>query len=75
MVCGGISKVYFKPDNLNELILFIKEFGSTEKIFILGAGSNILLNDKKFDGTIIKLGKNFSNISLLPNKIKWLEVQ
>ena len=66
---GGISKVYFKPDNLNELILFIKEFGSTEKIFILGAGSNILLNDKKFDGTIIKLGKNFSNISLLPNKI------
>ena len=49
--------------------MFIKEFGSTEKIFVLGAGSNILLNDKKFDGIIIKLGKNFSNISLLPNNI------
>ena len=49
--------------------MFIKEFGSTEKIFVLGSGSNILLNDKKFDGIIIKLGKNFSNISLLPNNI------
>jgi len=66
---GGKTKAFFKPDSLNELILFIKEFGSTEKIFVLGAGSNILLNDKKFDGIIIKLGKNFSNISLLPNNI------
>jgi len=66
---GGKAKVFFKVDTLNELILFLKEFGLTEKIFILGAGSNILLTDRKFDGVVIKLGKNFSNISLLPNNI------
>ena len=66
---GGLSKVFFKPDNLNDLILFLKKFGSKEKIFILGAGSNILFTDKTFDGLVIKLGKNFSNISLLPNDI------
>jgi UDP-N-acetylmuramate dehydrogenase len=66
---GGKTKAYFKPDSLNELISFLKNFGKTEKFFILGAGSNILINDKIFDGVVIKLGKNFSNISLLPNKI------
>tara|TARA_B100000965_G_scaffold365769_1_gene350500 strand:+ start:729 stop:1640 length:912 start_codon:yes stop_codon:yes gene_type:complete len=62
---GGITKAYFKPESLNELILFLKRFGSKEKIFLLGAGSNILINDGLFEGVIIKLGKNFSNISLL----------
>tara|TARA_B100000214_G_scaffold367648_1_gene338073 strand:+ start:519 stop:1421 length:903 start_codon:yes stop_codon:yes gene_type:complete len=66
---GGKTKAYFKPDNLNDLIFFLKQFGKNERIFVLGAGSNILLTDKKFDGTVIKLGKNFSNISLIHNNI------
>jgi len=65
---GGKTKIYFKPESLSELISFLKEFGNTEKFFILGAGSNILINDEIFNGVVIKLGKNFSNISLLPNK-------
>ena len=65
---GGKTKVYFKPESLSELISFLKEFSNTEKFFILGAGSNILINDEIFNGVVIKLGKNFSNISLLPNK-------
>ncbi len=66
---GGIAKAFFKPDNLNDLIFFLKNFGNKEKIFILGIGSNVLINDKGFDGVVVKLGKNFSNISILPNKI------
>jgi len=65
---GGNAKAFFKPENLNDLIVFLKNFGNKEKIFILGAGSNILIKDEGFDGVVIKLGKNFSNISLLPNK-------
>jgi len=66
---GGKTKAYFKPESLSELIFFLKEFGNAENFFILGAGSNILINDGFFNGVVIKLGKNFSNISLLPNKI------
>jgi len=66
---GGKTKVYFKPDNLSELILFLKKFGIKEKIYILGAGSNTLISDNTFDGVVIKLGKNFSNLSILPNGI------
>ncbi|MBC8302649.1 MAG: UDP-N-acetylmuramate dehydrogenase [Pelagibacterales bacterium] len=64
---GGKAKAYFKPDSLNELVVFLKKFGNKGKILTLGAGSNVLINDKTFDGVIIKLGKNFSNISVLPN--------
>ena len=61
---GGKSKVFFKADNLKELINFIKKLKGREKIFILGAGSNTLMTDNLFDGVVIKLSRNFNNISL-----------
>jgi len=66
---GGKAEVYFKPDSLSNLVTFLREFGKKEKIFILGAGSNTLISDSVFNGIVLKLGKNFSNISLLPNGI------
>ncbi len=66
---GGKSKVFYKADNLKELIDFLKILNNKEKIFILGAGSNVLINDNLFDGVVIKLSKNFNNISLLRDEI------
>jgi len=66
---GGKSKVFFKAENLKELINFLKKLNNKEKIFILGAGSNTLINDKLFDGVVIKMSKNFNNISLLGEDI------
>ena len=65
---GGKAKAFFKPENLNDLVNFLRNFGNKEKIFILGVGSNVLIKDQGFDGVVLKLGKNFSNISILPNK-------
>ena len=66
---GGNAKFFFKPESLDQLSQFLKEFGNRSNIFVLGAGSNILLSDNVFDGVVIKLGKNFSNITLIPNNI------
>ena len=66
---GGKTKIYFKPESLLDLVNFLKKFGKKNKIFILGAGSNTLINDSIFDGVVIKLGRNFSNTTLLPNGI------
>ena len=66
---GGKSKVFFKADNLKDLSNFLKKLDNKEKIFILGAGSNTLISDNLFDGAVIKLGKNFNNISLLGEEI------
>ncbi len=61
---GGKTKVFYKADNLKELINFLKKLDSKEKLFILGAGSNTLITDNLYDGVVIKLSNNFNNISL-----------
>ena len=66
---GGKTKVFFKAANLKDLIHFLKKLKNQEKIFILGAGSNVLITDELFDGVVIKLSKDFNNISLLGDDI------
>ena len=70
---GGPAKILFRPKNLQELSIFLKEIKKIKeinKIKVLGAGSNTLIRDGGFDGIIIKFGKSFSHISLFdPNII------
>ena len=61
---GGPAKVIFKPKNLNELSIFLKNIKGFDKIKVLGVGSNTLIRDGGFNGIIIKLGKSFSHLSL-----------
>jgi len=57
---GGKSKIFYKADNLRELVSFLKKLDNKERIFILGAGSNTLINDELFDGrfTYLKYDKS-----------------
>ncbi len=64
---GGKTKIFFKPETLQELIGFLKLYNERGKIFIIGAGSNVLFSDNIFNGVVIKLSKKFSKISLLNN--------
>ena len=66
---GGKAKIFYKANSLNELVIFLKKLENKEKVFILGAGSNILISDNLINGVVIKLGKNFNNISLLGEDI------
>jgi len=66
---GGRTRIYFKPETLKDLTLFLTIYNNRGKIFIIGAGSNILFKDDQFNGVIIKLSKNFSNISILKDNI------
>ncbi len=66
---GGETKIYFKADDLKELIRFLKKIDNKEKIFVLGGGSNTLITDNKYDGIVIKLANHFKNITLLSDEI------
>ena len=66
---GGKAKVFYKANNLNSLIKFLKKLDNNERLFIIGAGSNTLITDDLYDGVVIKLGKNFNNISLLGDNV------
>ena len=32
---GGKTRVFFKPESLSDLVLFLKKFGAKEKIFLI----------------------------------------
>jgi len=61
---GGPAKVIFKPKNLSELSIFLKQMKGFDKIKVLGVGSNTVIRDGGFDGIIIKFGKSFSRLTL-----------
>ena len=62
---GGKAKIFFKANTLKGLIDFLKVYQKRGKIFVLGAGSNVLITDGIFNGAVIKLGKNFQNLTIL----------
>ena len=63
---GGPAELFFKPENKNQLIEFLKHSKENNlKITVLGAGSNTLIRDEGIKGVVIKLGPNFSKIELI----------
>jgi UDP-N-acetylmuramate dehydrogenase len=66
---GGKTKIFYKADNLKDLIKFLKKIENKVKIFVLSGGSNTLIADSTYDGVVIKLSNNFSNMSLLSDDI------
>ena len=65
---GGPSEVFFKPDNIEDIIFFLKTV-KPKKITIIGAGSNTLIRDGGVEGITIKLSSHFSYLNLLPTNI------
>ena len=63
---GGPADIFFRPENKEQLMEFLKEIKKDNyKIHILGAGSNTLIRDSGVKGVVIKLGSKFSDIKLL----------
>ena len=69
---GGKAKIYFKPETLQELIEFLKLYNNRGKIFVIGAGSNILFQDGLFNGVVIKFGVSPNIEIFLPDLSKAL---
>ena len=67
---GGPAELFFKPENKNQLIEFLKHIKENKlKITVIGAGSNTLFRDNGVKGAVIKLGKDFSYTKLLKKNI------
>lgn len=55
---GGEAACVFHPNDEHDLSNFLQNFHQ-EEIFVLGAGSNILVRDGGVSGYVIKIGKGF----------------
>ena len=62
---GGNAAVYIKVDSLSKLCKFVRECKLTDtKYFLLGNGSNILVDDNGMDCAVIKLDGDFKEIRM-----------
>ncbi|MBG77029.1 MAG: UDP-N-acetylenolpyruvoylglucosamine reductase [Alphaproteobacteria bacterium MarineAlpha5_Bin12] len=66
---GGKALCYCLINNSIDLQYILKQIPKEKPLFILGAGSNLLVRDGGFNGIVIKLGKDFRKISNEKNKI------
>nr|MCR5304556.1 FAD-binding protein [Lachnospiraceae bacterium] len=63
---GGPAKYFITVNDADELK---KALSDAERPFIIGNGSNLLADDRGFDGTVIRLQGTFTEIKTEGNKI------
>ncbi|WP_456404194.1 UDP-N-acetylmuramate dehydrogenase [Thiolapillus sp.] len=63
---GGPARYYFQPADVADLSDFLKSLPDTEQILWLGLGSNLLVRDGGFGGTVIALRGCLNEIEIIP---------
>lgn len=62
---GGPAKQYYRPKSAQDLSNFLKSLPNDEPLFWLGLGSNVLIRDAGFSGTVIHTLKMPSKITII----------
>jgi UDP-N-acetylmuramate dehydrogenase len=62
---GGPAKQYYRPVDNQDLSIFLQTLNPSEPLFWLGLGSNVLIRDSGFAGTVIHTHKMPSNIEII----------
>lgn len=66
---GGNAEILFKPHDISDLSYFLKNCPKEIPITILGIASNVIIHDDGVKGVVIRLGKEFSKITINDNII------
>lgn len=62
---GGPAELWFKPADLDDLSLFLKELDREVPVFWYGLGSNLLVRDGGLKGAVIAAGGVFTELEKL----------
>ena len=67
---GGAARYFVLPSSEDEVVGAVNALKNAGKNFVvIGNGSNLLVSDKGFDGTVVCIGKNMSDITVEGNEI------
>ena len=67
--CGGHAKRYFVPADLADLQAMLKQLPADEQLLWVGLGSNLLVRDAGFNGTVIATQGVFNQLELSSENI------
>ena len=63
---GGKAKQFFKPADLADLQMFLPTLAKDEPLLFVGLGSNLLVRDGGFDGTVVLTTPTLHGLALAP---------
>jgi UDP-N-acetylmuramate dehydrogenase len=61
---GGPAEVLFRPADADDLAKFLGDKPDDVPVTVIGVGSNVLVRDNGISGVVIRLGDEFSKISI-----------
>ncbi|RLW68308.1 MAG: UDP-N-acetylenolpyruvoylglucosamine reductase [gamma proteobacterium symbiont of Stewartia floridana] len=65
---GGPAKQFYRPADRDDLVNFLTQLDEDEPLFWLGLGSNLLVRDGGFDGTVIATQGSLNDCTLLDDR-------
>lgn len=63
--CGGSADLLFRPNDAEELSVFLQNWPLKEPLTIIGGLANTIIRDGGLRGATVQLGKGFSEIVIL----------
>lgn len=63
---GGPADIYFRPDSIDELRLFLRELDDNTPVYWTGLGSNLLVRDGGIRGVVIAPSNALGHVDRLP---------
>lgn len=61
---GGAARVWFRPADRDDLVLFLAGLPANEPLYWVGLGSNLLVRDGGLDGTVIAMQGRLADIHM-----------
>lgn len=66
---GGVAKTMYKPSSVADLALFLQSQAQTEPLLWLGLGSNSLIKDEGFSGTVILTQGRLNELTIVEDNL------
>lgn len=70
---GGAAKRFYRPADSGDLVAFLQQLDGAEPLLWLGLGSNLLVRDGGFNGTVICTLGALERLELLPEGVMCVE--
>ena len=61
---GGPAQVFYIPEDENDLAYFLGNLPTEIPVYVIGAGSNLIVRDGGVPGVIIRLGRGFNEVKI-----------
>ncbi len=61
---GGPAQAFYLPDDENDLAYCLRNLPQDIPVYVIGAGSNLIVRDGGVPGVVIRLGRGFNDIAV-----------